>query len=83
MDYGLFREGSLGTIEELDLQILIDQALRNLPRLQAIIIQAVYFEEKTVREIAKELNMSKSEVDRQKQAAVIKLKEKIKREDII
>jgi len=62
------------SVEEVDLYISINQGIKELPNIQAIIIQSIYFEKKTIREIAKELNMSKSEVDRQKHNAIIYLK---------
>jgi len=77
VDYGYIRNNSVLTIEQLEQSILIDQAMRHLPKIQAIIIQAIYFEGSTIREIAKELNMSKSEVFRQKQYAIITLKKEI------
>lgn len=77
VDYGNIRNNSVLTIEQLEQSILIDQAIRDLPKIQAIIIQAIYFEGSTIREIAKELNMSKSEVFRQKQYAILSLKKEL------
>lgn len=77
VDYGSIRNNSVLTFEQLELQLVIDQAIRSLPKIQAIIIQSIYFEKCTIRAIAKELNMSKSEVFRQKQIAIMTLKKEL------
>lgn len=77
VDYGSIRNNSILTFEQLELQIEVDQAIKKLPRIQAIIIQAMFFEKSTIRAIAKELNMSKSEVFRQKESAILRLKKEL------
>jgi len=74
VDYEQYINKNELSVEEVDLYISINQGIKELPNIQAIIIQSIYFEKKTIREIAKELNMSKSEVDRQKHNAIIYLK---------
>ena len=75
VDYcNIIRTNKELSLEEIERNIDIDQAIKNLPIIQAKIIQSTYFESKTVRQIAKELKISKSEIERQKQAAVVKLK---------
>ena len=56
------------------LRLAVCHALQQLPEIQRIIIQSTYFENKTVRQIAAELNMSKSQVSRMKAQALEKLK---------
>lgn len=56
------------------LRLAVSHALQQLPEIQRIIIQSTYFENKTVRQIAAELNMSKSQVSRLKTQALEKLK---------
>ncbi len=56
---------------------IIDRAINGLPELQRIIVQLIFFEEKTVREIAKQLNISKSLVSKLKKVAIEKLKEEL------
>ena len=56
------------------LRLAVCHALQQLPEVQRIIIQSTYFENKTVRQIAAELNMSKSQVSRMKTQALEKLK---------
>ena len=52
----------------------IEEAMRKLPETEIAIIQLTYFEEKTVREIAKELKISKSQVSKLKINAIDKMK---------
>lgn len=62
----------------------INDAISKLSEIEQIIIQAVYFEEKTVREIAVELKISKSQVQRHKDKAIEKLKkELLSKEEIL
>lgn len=56
------------------LNLAVNHAMHQLPEIQRIIIQSTYFEDKTVRQIAAELNMSKSQVSRMKTQALEKLK---------
>ena len=56
------------------LYLAVNHAMHQLPEIQRIIIQSTYFEDKTVRQIAAELNLSKSQVSRMKIQALKKLK---------
>ena len=60
---------------EIELKIVVETVINNLNDIEKIVIQKTYFEEKTVREIAKELKYSKSQVGRIKLEAVDKLKD--------
>ena len=64
-----------GETERIDLALTVDQAMKTLDETERIIIQSTYFENKTVRQIAEELRMSKSGVDRLKNEALSKLKD--------
>ncbi len=75
VDYGSLTNYQNLSIERIELHLMMEQAFKRLTKLQAIIIQAVYFEKCTIREIAKELKMSSTEVCRQKQNAIMILKE--------
>lgn len=75
VDYGQWQPGNHEA--DMDRQMLvfsIEHALQQLQEVQRIIIQSTYFEEKTVRQIAAELNMSKSQVDRLKKQALEQLR---------
>ena len=61
----------------MDAVVLIDdinKAILKLSKLQQIIIQETYFEDKTIRQIAKDLGISKSQVGREKIEAIDILK---------
>ena len=64
----------LGTETDHELRLAVSMGMQQLPEIQRIIIQSTYFEDKTVRQIASELKMSKSQVGRLKQQALDKLK---------
>ena len=63
--------------EDVDLIMSVNEAITRLSEIEKIIIQSVYFEDKTVREIANELKISKSQVQRHKDAAIKKMQEKL------
>ena len=63
--------------EDTELITIVNEAISELSEIEKIIIQSVYFEDKTVREIATELKISKSQVQRQKDAAIKKMQEKL------
>lgn len=63
-----------GTETDYELRLAVNMALQQLPEIQRIIIQSTYFEDKTVRQIAAELKMSRSQVGRLKQQALEMLK---------
>lgn len=58
-----------------DLILSVNTAISRLTDTEKIIIQSTYFEDKTVREIAIEIKMSKSAVQRHKENALKKLKQ--------
>lgn len=60
--------------QEHAMRLSINQAMDQLREDQRIVIQSVYFEDKTVRQIAAELNISKSQVDRLKKQALEQLR---------
>ncbi len=64
-------------IENCERNIVLDNAIAQLSKMEKIVIQLVYFEDKTVREIAKELKISKSQVSNIKIAAIEKLKKEL------
>ncbi len=55
----------------------VESAMKKLTETEKIIIQLTYFEEKTVREIAKELKISKSQVSKLKINAIEKMKSEL------
>lgn len=64
--------------EKYALQQMVQSALEKLEEVERIIIEESYFENKTVREIGKDLNIPKSTVARIKQKALDKLKTLLK-----
>ena len=75
VDYGQWQHRDRNA--DPDTQILtlsVEHALQKLPEVQRIIIQSTYFEDKTVRQIASELKISKSQVDRLKKQALEQLR---------
>ncbi len=64
-----------GNYEKVDNRILISKAISQLSELQKIIIQEIYIEQKTPREIAKILHIGKTTVYKEKNLAIEKLKE--------
>ncbi len=63
--------------EQLEMTRIIDNAINKLSETEKIIIQLVYFQDKTVREIAKELKISKSHANNLKLRAIEKLKSEL------
>ena len=68
-------------LEDVEKHMLISNAISTLPDLQKIIIQETFFEQKTIREIAIDLHISKTKVCEQKNIAIQKLKENLKNAD--
>lgn len=62
-------------IENIPTNIMVSNALNYLPEIQRIIIQEIYFEQKTLREIAKDLHIPTTKVFEEKTKAIKKLKE--------
>ncbi len=67
-------DDAIEKLEQEELNLVVDQAIDRLSSIEKIIIQMVFFEDKTVREIARELKISKSLVSKQKIIAIEKLK---------
>ncbi len=65
------------SLEDIDLRNDINNAMTKLSQLQQVIIQKTYFEDKTVRQIAKDLGRSKSQVGRLKSEAIEILKNEL------
>ena len=66
--------------DELELAGLrndVNNAMLKLSPLQQVIIQKTFFEDKTIRQIANDLNISKSQVDRLKNKAIEILKDEL------
>ena len=63
------------TEEDQALRVAVSQAMNALSETERIIIQSAFFEQKTVRQIASELGLSKSQVARLKDRALETLKE--------
>ena len=61
--------------EQVDLMLTVERAMKMLGDTERIIIQSTYFENKTVRQIADELGLSKSKVGRLKDEALLRLKD--------
>ena len=61
--------------DRADLIISVEQAMKKLSEAERIIIQSTYFENKTIRQIAVELGLSKSTVGRLKSEAIEKIRE--------
>lgn len=65
------------TLEEVNLRNDINEAMLKLTLFQQVIIQETYFAGKTVRQIAKEMGSSKTQVSRQKIIAIETLKKEL------
>ena len=74
VDYATLAEASSDFSEQKDLQVSVEIAMKILNEQEKIIIQETYFEDKNIRQIAKDIGMSKSKVGRLKQSALKKMK---------
>jgi len=63
--------------QNLDDRIAVQKALDKLSQTERLIMQLIIFEDKTIMQIAKELNISKSQVGRIKKKAEEKLKNEL------
>lgn len=79
VDYEQYQSGAT-SVESIEIKICIENAMKKLTVTERIIIQSTYFEEKTVREIAKELRISKSQVSKLKQSAINKMKQELEKD---
>lgn len=66
----------------IELKVEVEKSFKELNDKERIIIQQTYFEGKTVRQIAKELHISKSEVSRIKMLAIKKMKEILEKAEV-
>lgn len=75
VDYAMFDADHTNSLETRDLQISIESAMQELDVHEKIIIQETYFEDKNIRQIARDIGLSKSKVGRLKQRALKKMKD--------
>ena len=76
VDYGTYLPADPdGGDEQTALRLTVEQAMARLTEEERIVVQAVYFEEKTVRRITAELGTSAARVSRLKKQALDRLKE--------
>lgn len=73
VDYESIKQYTVDT-EQMEINDGVEAAMKKLTETERIIIQLTYFEEKTVREIAKELKISKSQASKLKIEAIEKMK---------
>lgn len=79
VNYEMFDKSHIGDNQELvELQIAVESAMKKLSDTEKIIIQETYFQDKSIRSIAKELSISKTHVTRLKQSAQKKLEQELK-----
>lgn len=76
VDYTQVKDYADKSIQKAEKRIEITNIINSLPEIERIIIQETYFCCKTVRQIAKELKISKSQVSLLKNKAIEYLKEK-------
>lgn len=79
VDYLQIKDYADKSIQEAEKRIEITNIINSLPKIERIIIQETYFGGKTVRQIAEELKISKSQVSLLKNKAVEYLKEKFEK----
>lgn len=77
VDYSKMLISSSLTEEEIEKRQLVEYALSSLSNTEKIIIQSIFFENKTTREIAKELNISIGLVSKLKKSALLKMKDRL------
>lgn len=64
-------------LEKVEIRILIEGAMNQLSETEKIVIQSTYYQNKTLRGIAKELGVSKTQVGRIRQNAIETMKKYI------
>lgn len=74
VDYSLCNLIDESMMNNIDNLIMVQEAFKFLSETEKIVIQETYFEDKTVRAIAKDLHLSKSNVARIKSEAINKMK---------
>ncbi len=78
VNYSAFEQGSYNEkFDQSEQNILINNAINKLSEVERIIIQLVFFEDKSTRGIARELKISKSLVSKLKIKAMDKLKHEL------
>lgn len=75
VDYSEIDSQSDVSIENAELRAVVEKAMAKLDKTEKFVIQETYFEEKTLRAIAAELKISRSQVARIKAEAIEKMKE--------
>lgn len=74
VDYSEIDSDTDGSIEQAELRASVEKAMKSLNDTEKLVIQETYFEEKTLRVIASELKLSRSQVARIKCEAIEKMK---------
>ena len=75
VDYGKINQfDENAVIDEIDCRAAVQKAFATLDVAEQIVMQLAIYEDKTIVQIAKELDMSKSQVGRIKLSAIAKLK---------
>lgn len=77
VDYGIVDQERIGDIDLMNIRAKVDIAFAILTENEKVIIQLTYFEEKTIREIAKEMGVSKSQIGKLKLIALDKMKKQL------
>ena len=77
VDYSKMVGSSTLTVEEIEKRQLVEYAFTSLTNTEKIIIQSIFYENKTTREIAKELDISIGLVSKLKKSALLKMKDKL------
>ena len=75
VDYGQLANKADQSIEQQQVRIMVEDAMKELFEKERIVVQSVFFEHMTLRQIAKELHISKSQASRIKEQALRKLKQ--------
>lgn len=81
IDYVDYREisrfSSDGDLGNAELRVLVEKAMDALTPRERLVLQDIFFEDKSIREIAKEINVSKSTAENIKQGAIAKMKKEL------
>lgn len=74
VDYSLYKRDESDCTDDRDDFISLEMAISQLDDDEVIVIQSTYFEDKTIREVASELDTSKSNISKIKKKAIEKLR---------
>lgn len=74
VDYSLVDKEAGMQLDNTENRIMVDKAISELSEIERLIIQETYFEDKTIRAIARDTKISKTHVGRIKMQAIEKLK---------